>query len=253
MSTAQEEKKRVKKRLLDHYEQREPLAFLKLDGFVECPAGDPVVEPDEDGDCLFKSWTWELRSGIPVRLQVLDGTDKRDVVRVLRKMIDTDLAGEGVLSSDGQHVNHGDGPGCSFGRVDDRHKEGEHAEQAMCPRCGSHGTHSAWCHAVDGKAVIPGTDIPIDKLHLALWPTAVSLEPFLERYGIELASPYGARLTEMVLQQHTHEPALGKAFADLEEGTQLALIQEWCGLYDRMRRGVRDYSVPEVRDDVISF
>ncbi len=98
-----------------------------------------------------------------------------------------------------------------------------------CPRCGNHNSHASWCQSKDGRPVIPGTHIPLDKLHLALWPLTMVLEPFIGRYGFRFASLHGARLAEMTLPYYVFDPAAAAAFSALPEDDQISLISEWCG------------------------
>ena len=60
---------------------------------------DDIVRPDEDGDCLFWSHTYELRRSDIVRVQFPVGYDRDNAVRALRKIADfieegVDLSGE---------------------------------------------------------------------------------------------------------------------------------------------------------------
>jgi len=61
--------------------------FWQADVF--CGVEDDVIRPDEDGDCLFFGERYDLRSSgeeIPVRVQIIHGTDKDTVLRQLDKI-----------------------------------------------------------------------------------------------------------------------------------------------------------------------
>jgi len=109
----------TKGELLTHYASKQPYKYCQLYGFFGCSDEDvlgdvkrPVpkkygptaVSPvDRDGDVLVRGWTWELRSGyVPVRVQVLDGTNTDDAVRLLRKLADWLAATGTVLPEENQ-------------------------------------------------------------------------------------------------------------------------------------------------------
>ncbi len=72
--------------LLAHYAEREAFCFHQFDVFLGAEPDD-VVLTDDDGDAMFRTGSWELCSGVPVRLHVLDGTSKADAVRAVRKVL----------------------------------------------------------------------------------------------------------------------------------------------------------------------
>ena len=71
-----------KAELLVHYAYKKPRLFHQWDG---CLGGD--IDCDSDGDSVWPCTRWELRSGMDVRVQILDGTKKVDAVRVLKKLL----------------------------------------------------------------------------------------------------------------------------------------------------------------------
>ena len=100
-------------RLITPYTGEQTYKYCQLYGFLGCssedapadakrPAhredGQTALSPvDKDGDVLVRGWTWELRNGyVPIRVQVLDGTDTDDAVRLLRKLADW-LAATGTV------------------------------------------------------------------------------------------------------------------------------------------------------------
>ena len=103
----------TKSELLTRYASKQPYKYCQLYGFFGCSDedvlgdvkrpiarkyGPTAVSPvDQDGDVLVRGWTWELRSGyVPVRVQILDGTNTDDAVRLLRKLADW-LASTGTV------------------------------------------------------------------------------------------------------------------------------------------------------------
>ena len=73
-----------KKELLAHYASKAPRFFHQWDAI---PHGGESIT-DLDGDDLWMTDTWELRSAVlPVRIQILEGTEKADAIRVLEKML----------------------------------------------------------------------------------------------------------------------------------------------------------------------
>lgn len=82
-------KRPTKKELLDHYARRAPQTFYQYDCFVNIGEGDCVMQPDEDGDTTFTSVTYELMSGVPVRVLINpEGATKGDVLRALCKIME---------------------------------------------------------------------------------------------------------------------------------------------------------------------
>lgn len=83
-----QEKSDLKSRLLAEAAKKTPHKYEQFDGFSDL-IEDSVMRPDPEGDTIFSSWCWELRSGgIPVRVQILAGTSKADSIRLLRKILD---------------------------------------------------------------------------------------------------------------------------------------------------------------------
>jgi hypothetical protein len=83
--TEHDEVAAIKAELLAKYAQRQALLFHQFDGFLD--SADDFSDQG-DGDSIFSRSTYELRKGIDVRIQILDGTTKEDAVRILRKMVD---------------------------------------------------------------------------------------------------------------------------------------------------------------------
>jgi hypothetical protein len=73
--------------LLEHYAHKDVMYFQQYDGWLNVTPGDCIVVADECGDALTGGWAWELRSGIPVRIQILAGTPHKDAIRILKKMV----------------------------------------------------------------------------------------------------------------------------------------------------------------------
>jgi hypothetical protein len=87
----QDERKQDDRRweLLRKYASRKPRAFRQFDGWYLADCGDSFMVPDEDGDWLSGSWEDELMYGPEgVRVLIPEGTEKADVVRLLRKITD---------------------------------------------------------------------------------------------------------------------------------------------------------------------
>jgi len=64
-------------------------AFTQYDGFMLEHDGDCVMHPDEDGDCLMSTSTFDLRhsgSDLAVRVQIHKGTSHADAVRLMKKL-----------------------------------------------------------------------------------------------------------------------------------------------------------------------
>jgi len=84
-----ESKKQSKNEKLKHYSTREPFEFIQFDCFQDVEAGDGVVRPDEDRDCLFCGRTTELMSGVTaIRVLLHPDMKPEDVARGLRKIIE---------------------------------------------------------------------------------------------------------------------------------------------------------------------
>jgi hypothetical protein len=85
-----------KRRLLEHYAEREPKRFRQFDVFTDALA-DCVMEPDEDGDCIFGGATYELMNGCwDVRCLINPKLNKADAVRSLRKVLEC-IERDGVM------------------------------------------------------------------------------------------------------------------------------------------------------------
>ena len=80
----------TKQQVLDHYSRRVPVLFNQYDAFDLGEDGaDDVMRPDNDGDSLFRSETWELMSGVyETRVLITAGTKPSVAVRHLRKIIE---------------------------------------------------------------------------------------------------------------------------------------------------------------------
>lgn len=77
----------LKGELLEAYATRQPKRFGQVDcyraGSEPCGGG---WEADKDGDCLVDGETWELMYGADVRVLIPSGSNKRDVLRMLKKI-----------------------------------------------------------------------------------------------------------------------------------------------------------------------
>jgi hypothetical protein len=73
--------------LLEHYCQKEPVPFIQFDDITDSNPLDSFIEPDEDGDFLSVTDTWELMSGTPaVRVLIRPGLSKKMVSKALQKI-----------------------------------------------------------------------------------------------------------------------------------------------------------------------
>jgi hypothetical protein len=80
-------KKDLKTKLLEHYNATEPHPFKQFDCFCNVEPGDFLLVPDDDGDCIFRSDTYELMTGsVEVRVLIVPGTTTKDAVRALGKI-----------------------------------------------------------------------------------------------------------------------------------------------------------------------
>lgn len=77
----------ARKQKLEHYAGKKLTAFRQLDTFIGVKdAGDCIVMPDGDGDCLFERITCELMSGGPaIRVLVTAEATVADVARAFDK------------------------------------------------------------------------------------------------------------------------------------------------------------------------
>jgi hypothetical protein len=74
---------------LQHYASGSLQEFYQYDGFYLPDGGDSLMRPEEDGDCLFRSRTLDLRhspSELAVRVQIHEKVDPEVVIRLLRKL-----------------------------------------------------------------------------------------------------------------------------------------------------------------------
>lgn len=83
----------TKDELLAKYAEpkREVHPFYQLDGFYVPGCPDPIIRPDEDGDCIFHSTTHEIRASgddLAVRVLIHRGTRPEDARRILQKMLE---------------------------------------------------------------------------------------------------------------------------------------------------------------------
>jgi hypothetical protein len=78
-------KKTTKDELIAKYQEREPAHFIQYDIFLNAQADD-VAKPDEDGDAIFITETFELMRGSDVRIFVKPGTPPGRVRNALKKI-----------------------------------------------------------------------------------------------------------------------------------------------------------------------
>lgn len=72
--------------LLDAARRKPVRSVFQADAWGNVPP-DNAASPDEDGDLLMLSWQEELRAtDIPVRVQIMKGTDRETAVRLLVKL-----------------------------------------------------------------------------------------------------------------------------------------------------------------------
>ena len=81
-------KKPTKKELLDKYESREPKLFVQIDAIRTSGDEDNLMQPDSDGFWFQARHTYELMDGADVRVLVNPKTDQKEVVLMLKKMVD---------------------------------------------------------------------------------------------------------------------------------------------------------------------
>jgi hypothetical protein len=78
---------KLKAACLAKYQNRKPTHFLQLDGFFHPDgAGDGIMPPDLEGDCLTGGAVVELMNGAEVRLLVRNGTAPAVAARLARKL-----------------------------------------------------------------------------------------------------------------------------------------------------------------------
>lgn len=82
---------KIRERKIDkmlHYAKRTLTDFVQYDAFINLKEPDFIIMPDDDNDCILSTYTEELmNSPVGVRLLIVPGTEKEDVLRVLKKMI----------------------------------------------------------------------------------------------------------------------------------------------------------------------
>lgn len=78
---------KTKEKLLEHYQEREPVKFIQYDVFTE--EFDDIVIPDKDGYSLWAGRTQELMSGnYAIRVLLKPDTKKELIIKGLEKVID---------------------------------------------------------------------------------------------------------------------------------------------------------------------
>lgn len=102
-----------KESLLEHYATGDIHKFTQIDGWLisntKTNIGD-LMETDKDGDSLIAGKTEELRhspSALAVRIFVHEGTERRDAVRLIRKMLNWIERDSELLSEDAGTVKVG--------------------------------------------------------------------------------------------------------------------------------------------------
>ena len=75
--------------VLAHYaEHSEPQTYQQFDAFLNVEPGDDIIVPDRDGDCIMGTISQELwHDDKSVRVHILNGTDRVDAVRALKKIV----------------------------------------------------------------------------------------------------------------------------------------------------------------------
>ena len=81
-------KKPTQKELLDKYQTREPKLFVQIDAFKTAGDEDNLMQPDGDGFWFQARHTYELMDEVDVRILLNPKTDRREVVSMLKKMVD---------------------------------------------------------------------------------------------------------------------------------------------------------------------
>ncbi len=78
-----------KQRLLRNYAEGTPTDYFQFDAFQMGDAIDSIMHADEDGHCLMGgTTTTELRrSGVDVRVQIKVGTNAKDALAMLEKIV----------------------------------------------------------------------------------------------------------------------------------------------------------------------
>ena len=81
-------KKPEKKELLEKYQTREPKLFIQIDAIKTTGDEDNLMQPDGEGFWFQARHTYELMDGVDVRILISPKADRRDVVSMLKKMMD---------------------------------------------------------------------------------------------------------------------------------------------------------------------
>ena len=77
----------TKKELLERYQAREPRLYIQIDAVKTIGNEDNLMPPDEDGFWFQARHTYELMDGADISVLVNPGTDRKDVVGMLKKVI----------------------------------------------------------------------------------------------------------------------------------------------------------------------
>jgi len=77
----------TKKELLERYQAREPRLYIQIDAVKTIGNEDNLMPPDEDGFWFQARHTYELMDGADISVLVNPGTDRKDVVGMLKKLI----------------------------------------------------------------------------------------------------------------------------------------------------------------------
>ena len=90
LAAFQSPEERAKDAKLEHYATRDLTKFVQYDGFIMDYDDDFVLVPDEEGHCIMAGETQELMTGnYSVRVLITEGTDKEQVVALLKKILAT--------------------------------------------------------------------------------------------------------------------------------------------------------------------
>ncbi len=80
--------KPTQEKLLEKYRSREPKLFVQIDGVQVRDNEDNLMQPDDDGFWFQARSTYELMDRTDVRILIHPKIDRRDALRMLKKMID---------------------------------------------------------------------------------------------------------------------------------------------------------------------
>lgn len=75
--------------LLEQYAQKPIQRFLQVDAHDTSKVERGYLVPDRDGDCLTACLSYDLRASgewLPVRVQIVPGADREQVLRMLQKI-----------------------------------------------------------------------------------------------------------------------------------------------------------------------